>query len=105
MAEVPTPQVNKPPTNVEAPSTKSRNVVIAIIVVLVVLIVLASIWFVLTSLGTTQTTTTPTTTSTEEGPAVQGDKDLQKLEEEVRGTDVDSLENTLQENDKDAAEF
>ena len=106
--EVNPEQPNKPQVTAQSPSDKGKNVAITLIVVLVILVVLAAVWFTLTSLntstGTTTTTTTPTTQSTDV-PDVKSDADLEKLENEVKNTNIDDLGTDLDANDSDAASF
>lgn len=105
--EVNPEQPNKPQVTAQSPSDKGKNVAITLIVVLVILVVLAAVWFTLKSLNTsteTTTTTTPTTQPTDV-PEVKSDADLEKLENEVKNTNIDDLGTDLDANDSDAASF
>ena len=104
--EVNPEQPNKPQVTAQSPSDKGKNVAITLIVVLVILVVFAAVWFTLKSLNTTTetTTTTPTTQSTDV-PSVKSDADLEKLENEVKNTNIDDLGTDLDANDSDAAQF
>ena len=110
--ESPEPQENKPESPPEAkptpaskaPSGKGKNIAIVAIVVLVILVVFVAIWFTLKATSTTQTTT-PATTQSEDVPEIKSDADLEKLENELKNTDVDDLGTGLDENDKDSSEF
>lgn len=99
-------QENRPLGSPAAPSDRGKDIAIVVIVVLVVLVVFAAIWFALSSLNTPSETATPTTTTkTDTVPEVKSDADLKKLEDEVRGTDIDDLDSELDANDTDAAGF
>jgi flagellar basal body-associated protein FliL len=103
-----TPQMNNPTTPSpvsNGPSSKGKNVAIVAIVVLVVAVVFVAIWFALRALSDEETTAPTAATTTETAPAVKDASDIQKLENQVRNTDVDSLEKDLDANDTDAAGF
>ncbi|HEX7456768.1 MAG TPA: hypothetical protein VF303_04920 [Candidatus Nanoarchaeia archaeon] len=97
--------MNKPTSPSPAPTAGGKNITFIIIVVLVILVVFAAIWFVLTSLDTSKEPVTTTTTPAETVPQIQGADDLQKLEDQVRNTNVDNLSKDLDANEADAAEF
>ncbi len=102
-----TPQMSNPtpPSQVSnGPSSKGKNVAIVMIVVLVIAVVFVAVWFALRSLSTDETTA-PVTTTTETVPVVKDADDIQKLENQVRSTDVDGLSGDLDANDEDAAGF
>jgi flagellar basal body-associated protein FliL len=105
--DVQAPQTNNPaPAPVSGgPSSKGKNAAIVVIVVLVIAVVFVAIWFALKSISSTDMTTPTATTTTETVPVVKDSDDIQKLEDEVRNTDVDGLSEDLEENDKDAADF
>lgn len=103
-----TPQTNNPtpPSQVSnGPSSKGKNIAIVAIVVLVIAVVFVAIWFALRALSTDETTTPTATTTTETAPAVKDADDIQKLENQVRNTDVDGLSDDLDANDSDAEGF
>jgi len=103
--EVTQPQENTPESPLGAkpdvPSSKGKNVAIATIVLLVILTVFVAIWFALKSTSTQ----TPTTTGSTEPTEIKSDADLEKLEKEVRNTNVDDMNTDLDANDSDASQF
>lgn len=106
--DVEAPKQNTSAVSSQPPKDKGKNVAIGIIVVLVILVVLTAVWFTLKSLNndtTTTTTTTPVSTQGQDIPVVKNDADLQKLEDELKNTDIDSVGNELDANDTDAASF
>ena len=110
MAEIPTPQVNRPPSPTPSlvPSERGKNITILVIVVLVVLVVFTAIWFALKSLNSTNETAKPTVTpvsQTESVPTVQSDSDLQKMQNDLEQTSFADFDTTLDANDSDAASF
>ena len=105
--DIQVPQMNNPATPSpvsNGSSSKGKNTAIVMIVVLVIAVVFVAIWFALRSISTDETTA-PVTTTTETAPAVKDADDIQKLENQVRNTDVDGLSDDLDANDEDAAEF
>ena len=112
MAEIPTPQINRPPslnpTPSPVPGERGKNITILVIVVLVVLVVFTAIWFALKSLNTTNETAGPTVTPTSQTDTVapvQSDSDLQKLQNDLEQTSFADFDTTLDANDSDAAKF
>ncbi|MDP2721057.1 MAG: hypothetical protein Q8O75_03905 [bacterium] len=112
MVEIPTPQVNRPPspspTPSPVPNERGKNITILVIVVLVVLVVFTAIWFALKSLNTTNETAGPMVTPTSQTDTVapvQSDSDLQKLQNDLEQTSFNDFDTTLNANDADAASF
>lgn len=103
--DVEAPKQNTPPVSSQPSGDKGKNVAIGVIVVLVILVVLAAVWFTLRSLNSTTETTTPAATQSQDVPVIKDDKDLEKLENELKNTDIDSVGNDLDANDTDAADF
>jgi len=105
--DVEAPKQNTPSVSSKPASDKGKNVAIGVIVVLVILVVLVAAWFTLESLNndTDTTTTTPVSTQSQDPPVVKNDKDLEKLENELKNTDVDSVDSGIDANDTDAAGF
>ena len=93
-----------PAAKPDVPSSKGKNVAIVAIVVLVILVVFVAIWFALKATSTT-VTTPPATTQSDEVPAIKSDADLERLENEVRNTDVDGMNTDLDANEADSAPF
>ena len=105
--DVEAPKQNTPQAQSAPPISKSKNVAIGVIVVLVILVVLVAAWFTLKSLNndTSTTTATPATTQSNEVPVVKDDKDLEKLENELKNTAIDNVDSGIDANDTDAAGF
>lgn len=92
---------SNPQMNSHPPSSK-RNLVI-IVAVLISALVLVTVWFMFKYPTSTPTeTTTPTTQAV---PDIKSDADLKKLEDEVKGVDIDELSKDLDLNDQDASDF
>jgi len=90
-----------PAAKPDVPSSKGKNIAIIAIVVLVIVVVFVAIWFALKSTSTQ----TPTTTQSTESAEIKSDADLEKLEKEVRNTNVDDMNTDLDANDSDAGQF
>ncbi|OGY22298.1 MAG: hypothetical protein A2126_03925 [Candidatus Woykebacteria bacterium GWB1_45_5] len=102
------PQVNNQPAGVPASTTtKSRRSYVSILIgVLAVVIAALAIWIGYQALNAGPSpSTSPTSVINQTVPEVKSDADLQKLEEEVKNTDVDGLTKDLDQNDTDAAGF
>ncbi len=88
--------------------SKVRVFAFSIIAALVLSAIALTVWFTILSPQETtnigSTTSTPTTPSATV-PDVKSDKDLEKLEKEVKGTDINGLSSELDANDTDSKDF
>jgi hypothetical protein len=86
--------------------SKVRVFAFSVIALLVLLATALAVWFMILSpqeesdIGSTSPTSPSITV-----PDVKSDKDLEKLEKEVRGTDVGGLSEELNANDTDSKDF
>ena len=81
----------------------NKNIARSLVILGVVLIVLV---FIVVFIKVTTPKPIPTTVSQPQATIeIKSDADLKKLEDEVKGVDIDGLSNDLDLNDKDASEF
>ena len=82
---------------------KSKKLLTYVAIVLIVLVIFVIAWVFIVKQQSKVSVPEPVTTT--EVQDVKSDNDLKKLEDEVKGTDIDNLSKDLDQNDKDAAEF
>jgi len=82
---------------------KSKKLLTYVAIVLIVLVIFVIAWVFIVKQQSKVSVPEPVTTT--EVQDVKSDNDLKKLEDEVKGTDIDNLSKDLEQNDKDAAEF
>jgi len=91
------------------PNTKRIKVSVYLIVIFIaVIITVGIIWMKTKDVSTGPTTTpvsTPQTVDTDTVPDIKSDKDLEKLENEVKNTDIDGLSKDLDANDADSKDY
>ena len=106
--EVQNQQPNKPLD--EKPGNSFSKIRVFSFVVVALLVLSASailIWFLILSpreTSTTDSTSTPTT-KTDTVPEIKSDKDLEELENEIKGLDIEGLSSELDDNDTDSKDF
>ena len=107
------PEVQNPQPNTilnEKPGNSFSKIRVFSFVVVGLLVISASavlIWFLILSPQDTSTIdSTPTpATKTDTVPEIKSDKDLEKLENEVKGLDIEGLSSELDANDTDSKDF
>ncbi|OGY32744.1 MAG: hypothetical protein A3A57_01090 [Candidatus Woykebacteria bacterium RIFCSPLOWO2_01_FULL_41_12] len=82
---------------------KSKKLLTYVAIVLIVLVIFVIAWVFIVKQQSKVSVPEPVTTT--EVQDVKSDNDLKKLEDEVKGTDIDNLSKDLEQNDKDAVEF
>lgn len=84
-----------------------RNIFGFAVAGLIILIILVSVWFVIKapSLTSSPTGESETTFGSQNAVKVENVGDLEKLEKEVRDTNIDNLSSDLDKNDSDVISF
>lgn len=97
-------EVGAPQQNTPAPINHKRLLIL--LMVLFVVVVIFAAWHLFKPKDSEPLTRTATpTTQSSESAEIKSDADLKKIEDELSNLDIDSLNDDLEENDKDSADF
>ena len=92
----------------QQPTTDTRKIKVSVYLVIIFIAVIITVGIIWAktkdfSIGNTSSpVSTPQTVDTDTVPDVKSDKDLEKLENEVKNTDIDGLSKDLDDNDADS---
>ena len=99
---------NQQPTTTTTDTRKIKISVYLIVIFIAVIVTVGIIWMKTKDVSNqtlTDPVSTPQTIDTDTVPDIKSDKDLEKLENEVKNTDIDGLSKELDDNDADSKDF